>query len=97
MFKQICFFRKRADMTSDEFMDYYENQHSRLSERMGRSPSIPNAVPCLFNDTIDHEGIPQPILESCDRVVKRRQWAASLLEAPARRRGTRRICACDAS
>jgi hypothetical protein len=31
-------------MTSDEFMDYYENQHSRLSERMGRSPSIPNAV-----------------------------------------------------
>ncbi|SBS72817.1 Ethyl tert-butyl ether degradation EthD [uncultured Mycobacterium sp.] len=44
MFKQICFFRKRDDMTSDEFMDYYENQHARLSERMGRSPSIPNAV-----------------------------------------------------
>ena len=44
MFKQICFFRKRDGMTSDEFMDYYENQHSRLSERMGRSPSIPNAV-----------------------------------------------------
>jgi hypothetical protein len=44
VFKQICFFRKRDGMTSDEFMDYYENQHSRLSERMGRSPSIPNAV-----------------------------------------------------
>ncbi len=44
MFKQICFFRKRPDMTAAEFMDYYENQHSRLSEHMGRSPSIPNAV-----------------------------------------------------
>jgi hypothetical protein len=44
MFKQICFFRKRPDMTMDEFMDYYEHQHSQLSKRMGRSPSIPNAV-----------------------------------------------------
>jgi EthD domain len=44
VFKQICFFRKHPDMTAAEFMDYYENQHSRLSERMGRSPSIPNAV-----------------------------------------------------
>lgn len=44
MFKQICFFRKRPDMTLDEFMDYYENQHSQLSRKMGRSPSIPNAV-----------------------------------------------------
>jgi hypothetical protein len=44
MFKQICFFRKRPDMTSDEFMDYYENQHSQLSKRMGKSPSIPNAT-----------------------------------------------------
>lgn len=44
MFKQICFFRKHPDMTMSEFMDYYENQHARLSERMGRSPSIPNAV-----------------------------------------------------
>jgi EthD domain len=44
VFKQICFFRKHPDMTMAEFMDYYENQHSRLSERMGRSPSIPNAV-----------------------------------------------------
>ena len=44
MFKQVCFFRKRPDMTMEEFIDYYENQHSRLSERLGRSPSIPNAV-----------------------------------------------------
>src|SRR5690554_2086614 len=44
MFKQICFFRKRPDMSMEEFMDYYENQHSQLSKRMGRSPSIPNAV-----------------------------------------------------
>lgn len=44
MFKQICFFRKRPDMTMTEFMDYYEDQHSQLSKRMGRSPSIPNAV-----------------------------------------------------
>ena len=44
MFKQICFFRKRPDMSVEEFMDYYEHQHSQLSKRMGRSPSIPNAV-----------------------------------------------------
>jgi EthD domain len=44
VFKQICFFRKRPDMSMDEFMDYYEARHARLSERMGRSPSIPNAV-----------------------------------------------------
>ena len=24
-------------------MDYYENQHSQLSKKLGRSPSIPNA------------------------------------------------------
>lgn len=44
MFKQICFFRKRPDMTMEEFMDYYEQQHSQLSKRQGRSPTIPNAV-----------------------------------------------------
>jgi hypothetical protein len=44
MLKQICFFRKRPDMTMEQFMDYYENQHSQLSKRVGRSPSIPNAV-----------------------------------------------------
>lgn len=44
MLKQICFFRKRPDMSMDEFLDYYENQHSQLSKKMGRAPSIPNAV-----------------------------------------------------
>ena len=44
MFKQICFFRKRPDMSMEAFMDYYENQHSQLSKRQGRAPSIPNAV-----------------------------------------------------
>jgi hypothetical protein len=44
MFKQICFFKKRADMTLEQFMDYYENQHSQFSKRTNRSPSIPNAV-----------------------------------------------------
>jgi hypothetical protein len=44
MLKQICFFRKRPDMTMEAFMDYYENQHSQLSKRAGRAPSIPNAV-----------------------------------------------------
>lgn len=43
MLKQICFFRKRPDMTMDEFLDYYENQHSQLSKRQGRAPSLPGA------------------------------------------------------
>jgi hypothetical protein len=30
-------------MTMDAFMDYYENQHSQLSKRMGRAPSLPGA------------------------------------------------------
>ncbi|MET1756424.1 EthD domain-containing protein [Novosphingobium sp. RD2P27] len=44
MFKQICFFRKRPDMSLDEFMDYYENQHSQLAKKMGAKPALPNAV-----------------------------------------------------
>ena len=44
MLKQICFFKKHPDMTLDEFMDYYENHHTQLSKKLGRSPSIPNAV-----------------------------------------------------
>ena len=44
MLKQICFFRKRPDMTMDQFMDYYENQHSQLSRRQGRAPSLPGAA-----------------------------------------------------
>lgn len=44
MLKQICFFRKRPDMTMDEFMDYYENQHSQLAKKNNAKPAIPNAV-----------------------------------------------------
>lgn len=44
MLKQICFFRKREDMTAGEFLDYYENQHSQLAKRTGAQPAIPNAV-----------------------------------------------------
>jgi len=43
MFKQICFFRKRPDMTMEEFMDYYENQHSQLAKKAGLKPALPNA------------------------------------------------------
>lgn len=44
MFKQICFFRKRPDMTMEEFMDYYENQHTQLAKKAGAKPALPNAV-----------------------------------------------------
>lgn len=44
MLKQICFFRKREDMTMDEFLDYYENQHSQLAKKNNAKPAIPNAV-----------------------------------------------------
>lgn len=30
-------------MTSEEFLDYYENQHTQLARRIGK-PAIPNAV-----------------------------------------------------
>ncbi len=43
MLKQICFFRKRPDMSMDVFMDYYENHHARLAVTLGK-PAIPNAV-----------------------------------------------------
>ena len=43
MFKQVVFFKKRDDMSMDEFIDYYENMHSRLAERLGLKPSLPNA------------------------------------------------------
>jgi hypothetical protein len=44
MFKQLCFFRKRADMTMDQFMDYYENQHAHISKKLRLKPAIPNAT-----------------------------------------------------
>ena len=43
MFKQICFFRKRPDMSLEEFMDYYENQHSQLAKKAGLKPALPDA------------------------------------------------------
>ena len=43
MIKQVVFLKKRADMTMEEFMGYYENQHSQLSKRMGAKPALPNA------------------------------------------------------
>jgi len=44
MIKQLCFFRKRPDMSMEQFLDYYENKHSQLSKRMGRAPSIAGAA-----------------------------------------------------
>jgi hypothetical protein len=43
MIKQVVFLKKRDDITMDAFMDYYENQHSQLSKKMGAKPSLPNA------------------------------------------------------
>jgi hypothetical protein len=43
MIKQVVFLKKRPDLTMEEFMDYYENQHTQLAKRMGAKPSLPNA------------------------------------------------------
>ncbi|MBB4858737.1 hypothetical protein HNO88_002063 [Novosphingobium chloroacetimidivorans] len=43
MFKQIFFFRKREDMTLDEFLDYYEKQHSQVARKANLKPAIANA------------------------------------------------------
>ncbi len=43
MIKQIVFLRKRPELTMEQFMDYYENQHSQLSRKMGAPPPLPNA------------------------------------------------------
>lgn len=43
MLKQIVFLKKRDDMSAEAFMDYYENQHSQLSKKMGAKPALPNA------------------------------------------------------
>lgn len=43
MLKQVVFLKKRSDMTMEQFMDYYETQHSQLSKRLGK-PAIPNAL-----------------------------------------------------
>jgi hypothetical protein len=43
MIKQVVFLKRRHDMTMEQFMDYYENQHSQLSKRIGAKPPLPNA------------------------------------------------------
>lgn len=43
MFKQICFFRKHPDMSMEEFIDYYENEHARLAQRSGTPSVLPKA------------------------------------------------------
>ncbi len=43
MIKQVVFLKKRDDISMEEFMDYYENQHSQLAKKMGTKPSLPNA------------------------------------------------------
>lgn len=43
MLKQVVFLKKRDDISMEEFMDYYENQHSQLAKKMGAKPSLPNA------------------------------------------------------
>lgn len=42
MIKQVVFLNRRADMTMEEFMDYYENHHAQLGKRIGK-PALPNA------------------------------------------------------
>ena len=43
MIKQVVFLKKRPELTMEQFMDYYENQHSQLSKRLGTKPALPNA------------------------------------------------------
>jgi hypothetical protein len=43
MIKQVVFLKRRHDMTMEQFMNYYENQHSQLSKRIGAKPPLPNA------------------------------------------------------
>jgi EthD domain len=43
MLKQVVFFKKRPDMTMQEFINYYEDMHSKLAQRLGLKPSLPNA------------------------------------------------------
>ena len=43
MLKQVVFLKRRPDMSMQEFMDYYESQHSQLSKRIGAKPPLPNA------------------------------------------------------
>ena len=42
MITQVVFLKKRPDLTMEQFMEYYENQHSQLSRRIGAPPPLPN-------------------------------------------------------
>ena len=59
MLKQICFFKKRSDMTMEQFMDYYENQHSQLAKKIGK-PGYPKCPAVCA-------ALPDPGEESGDR------------------------------
>ena len=48
MIKQVVFWKKRPGMTTEEFMDYHENQHSQLSEN-GPGNQLPRCVPTFEN------------------------------------------------
>jgi hypothetical protein len=41
--KQVVFLKKRDDISMDDFMTYYETQHSQLSQKIGAPPPLPNA------------------------------------------------------
>ena len=43
MIKQVVFLKKRDDLSMQEFIDYYENQHSQLSKKLDAPPPLPNA------------------------------------------------------
>jgi EthD domain len=43
MIKQVVFLKRRPDLSMEQFMDYYETQHSQLAKKMGAKPSLPNA------------------------------------------------------
>jgi len=43
MIKQVVFLKKRDDLTMEQFMDYYEHQHSQLSKKLDAPPPLPNA------------------------------------------------------
>ena len=43
MIKQVVFLKKRDDLSMEDFMNYYESQHSQLSKKMGAPPPLPNA------------------------------------------------------
>jgi hypothetical protein len=43
MIKQVVFLKRRSDLSMEQFMEYYETQHTKLAQRMGAKPALPNA------------------------------------------------------